>query len=118
VKLGRLLPALLAMAACHTGTTSLYIWDGYEDAVFASCAEPDGFDAQGTIAELEALVERANAEQRGVPPGVHAFLGYLYYREGDVDGALAAFESEKELYPESTVFVDGMLARMGARTEG
>ena len=106
---------LLALLFAGCGTTSgMYEWGEYEDTVFEVCRAPDGFDSQTAIAGLEEMVDEASASEQAVPPGTHAFLGYLYYLNGDVDGAVAAFHSEKELYPESTVFMDGLLKRIGA----
>ena len=107
-----LLFASLLLAGCQA--SGIYQWGGFEDTVFDVCLTPDGFDNQKAIGELEELIGKANASERGVPPGTHAFLGYLYYLNGDVDGAAAAFMSEKELYPESTVFINGLLERIGA----
>jgi hypothetical protein len=104
---------MLLLTGCQ-GPSGLYEWGGYEDSVYRVCEQPDGFETQAEIDRLEAVVAKANESERGVPPGLHAYLGYLYYTIGDVDSATAAFESEKELYPESVVFVDGLMKRMGA----
>jgi hypothetical protein len=47
-----------------------------------------------------------------VPPGYHAHLGYLYYQSGKADQALQSFETEKQLFPESTRFMDLLISRM------
>jgi hypothetical protein len=49
---------------------------------------------------------------RQVPPGEYAMLGFLYYRLGDLKQATDCLLREKELYPESATFVDGMIRRM------
>lgn len=102
----------LLLTGCQGGP--LYEWGSYEDSVYRVCEQPDGFETQAEIERMEALVAKANESERGVPPGIHAHLGYLYYTIGDVDSAAAAFESEKELYPESVVFIDGLMKRMKA----
>lgn len=77
---------------------------------------PGKADPTTQIARLEADVERTEAGGRRVPPGVHAHLGYLYYGQGQIDAAYAEFVTEKTLFPESSVFIDGILARMRERT--
>ncbi len=40
---------------------------------------------------------------------MHAQLGYLDERTGDHESAVLEFTAERELYPESAVFIDGLL---------
>ena len=52
------------------------------------------------------------AETKPVPPGWHAHLGYLYYHAGKLDQARQEFETEKATFPESTVFMNRLLAKL------
>lgn len=108
---------LVPLVGCGGGRHGLYLWSGYEESV-RHMSSPEGeLDVDADIERMVSLVERSR--ERGVPPapGIHAHLGYLYSLRGDLDNALAAFESEKELYPESRVFVDGLEARLRAGHE-
>lgn len=105
----------LPLTACGS-SRSLYAWGVYEDSVHAVCSVPDAIDVGHEIERLVQLVKASAEAKLDVAPGVHAHLGYLYSLQGDLDSATAAFLSEKELYPESTVFIDGLLARLDART--
>ena len=109
-----LVAATVVLAACET-TPPLYRWGIYEDLIYRGYRDPGSSDPVTDAARLSEDVERTRAEGRAVPPGVHAHLGYLYYSQGDLGQALAHLERERELFPESAVFVDGMLARIGAR---
>ena len=106
--------ALVAIATTFAGCASdgLYSWGSYEESVYRVCEDPEGFDRAANIDRLTTIVERAAAKERRVAPGVHAHLGYLHYMNGDADTAIAAFLAEKDAYPESTVFVDGMVERI------
>lgn len=104
----------LPLAACGS-SRSLYAWGEYEESVYAVCAEPGAIDVGREVERLVQLVKASAEAKVDVAPGVHAHLGYLYSLQGDLDTATAAFLSEKELYPESAVFIDGLLARIGAR---
>jgi len=94
------------------GTPHLYYWGSYEDSVFAVAAQPDGFDVDEQIDELETQVEKTNNKGLRVPPGLHAHLAYLYSFRGDLASARNNLEREKALFPESTVFVDGLIVRL------
>ena len=104
-----LIATLLACAGCQSPT--LYEWGGYESSVYAvTNAEAD---VGSEIEIIQATLQRGTDKDKPAPPGMHAHLGYLYLINDDPDNATAAFETEKELYPESTVFIDGIMERLG-----
>lgn len=103
--------ALLPLLIAGCGSPGLFEWGAYEDSVYRLCATPDSADIDADIQRLSELVERAATNERPVGPGVHAHLGFLYSLAGDDDSAAAALLAEKDAYPESAVFVDGLLAR-------
>lgn len=106
---------LLLLASCSS--TSMYDTSGYKHCVYQMTATPDAVEVDMQIATMEGVLERARAADQRVAPGIHAHLGYLYSLRGDMDSTLAAFLSEKELYPEATVYIDGLLARMQVPAE-
>ncbi len=101
----------LLLAGCQS--SALYEWGPYEDSVHALCTDFVESDPVEELAGLDLHVSRLAEEDRVPPPGVHAQLGYLEYLAGNADAAVRHFEAEKTLYPESTVFIDGLLRRMG-----
>lgn len=109
-----LAPALLLapFAGCVSSPPGLYRWGSYEDSVAQSCREPGGEHVPDQIRKLSGEIEKARVEGARVGPGVHAHLGWLYELTGNHESAALEFAAEKELYPESAVFVDGLLRRM------
>lgn len=114
VRARRILAILVAVPLTACQGTSLYEWGGYEASVYEVTRSAGEVDVAAEIERLTQVVVRSRERDKPVPPGLHAHLGYLYSLSGDLDSAVAAFESEKEQYPEATVFVDGVLARMRA----
>lgn len=104
--------ALAALASGCAEPKSLYRWGEYESLVYEMYMRPGKADPTTQIAKLNADIERTNAEGQHVPPGVHAHLGYLYYGQGQLDAAYEQFTIEKQLFPESATFIDGILQRM------
>jgi hypothetical protein len=51
-----------------------------------------------------------------VAPGLLAELGYLHLEDGDIPGAIALFEEEKALFPESKKLMNDVIARLSAGT--
>jgi hypothetical protein len=93
----------------------LYSWGHYEAVVYATYAKPGSVPPERQIELLEQDYQKARSENKPVPPGFHAHLGYLYYQIGRLDEARREFETEKARFPESVVFIDRLLARLGGK---
>ena len=106
---------LLAVAAAGCGSPSIYSWGHYEDLMYVSYSKPGKLPAEAQIEKLEADYQKARSENKPVPPGFHAHLGNLYYTIGKGDQARQEFETEKTNFPESTVFMDRMIASLNKK---
>lgn len=106
--------ALPALGAC--ARAPLYAWGRYENLIYEMYLKPGQADPVTQTAKLTEDIDKAGAEGKPVPPGVHAHLGYLYYQQGNASGARQEFQIEKTLFPESAAFVDGVLQRLNQRT--
>ena len=107
--------ALLVLAATGCGGDGpLDRWGHYEGVLYDMYAHPGKADPATQIAQLSEDIQRAQAEGERVPPGVHAHLGYMYYLQGNAEAAARELQTEKELFPESAVFIDRLLARLAA----
>lgn len=109
--MNRLLPGLvllLLLAGCQTARP-LYFWGQYEALIYQSYVSPEKASADVQVTKLKADLEKAKSADLPSPPGLHAHLGYLYYTLGRFDEAQAEFETEKQLFPESAVFIDRLL---------
>jgi hypothetical protein len=108
--------ALAATAAALTAGCAvkpeIYSWGVYEDLIYEMYAEPGAADPDTQVARLSGDITRTESEGRRVPPGVHAHLGYMYYLTGNTDAAVAEFATEREQFPESAVFIDGIFQRL------
>lgn len=107
------LALLLLLAGCAAPT--LYSWGSYEAVVYATYAKPGAMPPERQIELLEQDYQKARSENKPVPPGFHAHLGYLYYQIGRLDEARREFETEKAWFPESVPFMDRLLASLGAK---
>lgn len=105
---------LAALVASGCGPGLLYHWGHYEGLVYEMYASPGEAEPAEQIDELTEDIATAQAKGRLVPPGVHAHLGYMYLQQGNAAAACDQFAIEKRLFPESTVFMDRLLAQMEA----
>jgi hypothetical protein len=103
---------LLLISGCGTTKPPLYRWGEYEQLLYQMYSEPGKAEPGTQVAKLSEDIGRTQAEGKRVPPGVHAHLGYMHYMQGNHGAAMSAFATEKALFPESAVFVDGIIKRL------
>ena len=106
-----LLGTALVLTGCAT-QKSRYEWGSYEEVVYASYLAREDVPAQRQVEVLEKDYQTARSENKRMPPGWHAHLGYLYYQVGKGDQARQELMTEKAEFPESAVFVDRLLANV------
>jgi len=104
--------AVLVISGCATQKPLIYRWGEYEQLVYEMYAAPGKAEPGAQVTKLSEDVERTLAEGKRVPPGVHAHLGYMYYIQGNEGAAINEFATEQKLFPESAVFIDGILKRL------
>ena len=104
-----LLAALLTACA---GRPTLYQWGSYEDQLYDMYSDPGKVPAEKQLGDLEADYQKARSENKNVPPGYHAHMGYLYYQLGKTDQALQSFGTERTLYPESAEYMKLLISRL------
>lgn len=105
-----LISSLAVLYGC-AGKSNLYYWGEYEPIIYDMYVNPGKADAHTQIAKLTTTIQRAQNSERQVPPGLYAHLGMIYAQIGDPGTAVEAFLAEKELYPESAFFIDGIMKR-------
>ena len=101
----------VSLAGC-AAPPSTYSWGSYEEVMYASYVARTDVPAEKQIELLEKDYQQARAQNRRVPPGWHAHLGYLYYEAGKPDQARQELLTEKAEFPESRIFVDRLLANV------
>ena len=103
--------AAVALSGCAT-QHSRYEWGSYEEVVYASYLAHDDVPAEKQVELLEKDYQIARSQNKRMPPGWHAHLGYLYYQVGKGDQAQQELMTEKAEFPESAVFVDRLIANV------
>ncbi len=102
----------LFLTACANQNNRLYQWGSYENMVYESYHEAGKHSSQSQIIEMEKDLEKARAANKSLPPGHYAHLGYLYFQNGQLDKALTALQTEKTIFPESTIYMDRLIAQI------
>lgn len=101
---------ILFLTGCQT-VRPLYYWGQYEGSLYQNYSNPGKTSPDEQILKLREDITKAAAAGLPVNPGLHAQLGYLYYSKGQLEAAQKEFETEKTLFPESTVLMDRLLEK-------
>lgn len=101
--------ATLVILLTGCAPQGLFYWGDYESSLYGRYVENDG---QHTEAYLRSTFTEAESQHRRVPPGVYADYGFLLYTRGDKAGAIAYFEKERALYPESAALMNKLIERI------
>ena len=97
----------LAFLCLITGcSVTSYDWNGYDTMLYQHYRDPTKH--QEFTEKLQEAVGDAENSNR-VPPGLYAEYGYLLYEGGAYQTAIDYFRKEKNLWPESHVFMDKMI---------
>ena len=98
---------VVLLSACAAPDPPLYRWGAYEDILYAGYKKPESSEPVAEAQLIATDMTRTESEGREVPPGVRIHLGYLYFIQGRDSEAAALFETEREKFPESAVFING-----------
>lgn len=97
------------LAGCATSPKTLYQWEGYQPQVYEYFKGEKGTQEQ--ISVLEQDLQKIRAKGNMPPPGYHAHLGMLYASLGKDDQVVQEFETEKTLFPESSIYMDFLMKK-------
>jgi hypothetical protein len=114
ILLGITLLALLLTACQKQG---IFYWGDYSNTYYNKMKNPCEATGTAHLKSLENIIEQSKTKNLSVPPGVHAEYGYIMLKAGKTDVAIASFEQEKALYPESRIFMDRLIASASAHKD-
>jgi hypothetical protein len=105
-----ILASVLLLTGCAAKQSpAIYQWGAYQPQVYEYFKGQTGSAAQ--IDALEQSLQQIRAKGNTPPPGFHAQLGMLYASVGKSGQAMQEFEAEKELFPESSAYMDFLMKK-------
>lgn len=98
---------LLLVTGCNS-TPPNYYYGEYTSTVY-SYFKADEITIDEQVEQLEEIIQTAAQNNMLVAPGVHAHLGMLYFELGNQSLGIQNLEIEKQLFPESSTYIDFLL---------
>ena len=110
----KLVLTLLIFTAFLSGcksTPPMYMYENYSESFYALKKESGHESDAQWQSSLESIVKKSNAKAVRVPPGIYANLGYIQLKSSNYPKAIAFFEQEKSIYPESSRFMENLIKK-------
>jgi hypothetical protein len=89
-----------------------YYWGQYETIIYTQYNEPGKATPEYQIEKMREDIQKAKSQNKPLPPGFFAHLGYQYLLAGKAVEAQNCFKIEKKRFPESTVLMNRFLAKI------
>ncbi len=102
---------IVSLTGCATNK-NLYNWGSYEPQIYSYFK---GDSPEKQINELEAHLAEMNSNGSKPPPGFYAHLAMLYSKVGREAEVKNMFEMEKNIYPESKIFINNIVNGFGVK---
>lgn len=116
------LVTVVAVFACAMGVTACmpapqFYWGSYEESLYSRQQHAGAGGETEAATMLLATINDAQATNAKVGPGIHGDYGYLLFKQGQVDEAIAEMQKEAAAYPESKPLMDTMVSRIQGRKD-
>lgn len=98
----------MMLASCTT-TTTLYNWNDYVNSSYQYYKQQTPESTARLMKTYEAMINKPNGSRKTIAPGICAEYGYFLIQNGKKEEGVTMLKKEKELYPESTQFMDRLI---------
>ncbi|WP_025040723.1 DUF4810 domain-containing protein [Nitrosospira briensis] len=105
----RCMMLVVAIGLVGCSAPSIYHWGQFEDGLHDRYVSQNHPQADAYLLET---ITKAEQENLRIPPGAYADYGFLLFKRGDREGAIAYFEKEKRFFPESSAFMTKLIERV------
>ena len=102
---------LFLVVGCATPREEIYYWGAYEQLIHDAYVKPGSADPQTQIEKINVDIQKSESLGKKTAPGIYAHLGFMYAIQGKDSQSKEALMEEQSLYPESSIFIDGMMTR-------
>jgi hypothetical protein len=98
---------VMLLAGCVARHPDRYTWGNYDGSLYAYYKNPANSAAY--MESLSKIVAQAETSTKPIAPGLYAEYGYMLLQQKKTDEAIVYFNKEKQAWPESGYFMDGMI---------
>jgi len=104
-----IIPTMLLFIGCAQKAKPLYSWENY---LYTSTEYGMNQDKKEAFNKHKLELEKVIEKNKKVPPGIYAEYGQMLLESDKPEKAKEFFLLEKKIYPESSVFIDRLIAKV------
>lgn len=97
---------VLLLSGCVVTSPVGYYWGSYSKTYYTLLKDPSEKNVLAHEDNLRKIIRVSEEKNLKVAPGIQAELGYLVSKKNNNQEAIALYEKEVNLYPESKVFLE------------
>lgn len=101
----------IGLVGCTTVSPGGYYWGKYSYTYHDLLKNPGETTRAAHEATLMDIITKSKEKDLRTPPGIHAELGNLLSDADKNDEAVAQYQAERDLYPESAIFLQRLLVK-------
>lgn len=101
----------IGLVGCTTVSPGGYYWGKYSYTYHDLLKNPGEITRAAHVETLQDIITKSQEKSLRTPPGIHAELGNLLSNANRDDEAAAQYQAERDLYPESAVFLQRLLVK-------
>jgi hypothetical protein len=102
----------IGLAGCTSVSPGGYYWGKYSYSYHELLKNPGDTTRAAHVVTLQDIIATSKEKSLRTPPGIHAELGNLLSNANRNDEAAAQYQAERDLYPESAVFLQRLLVKV------
>ena len=103
--------SVVLVSGCVSTPKPIYDYGAYSESFYAMKKDSGAENSEQWRVELENIITNSHAQSLRVPPGVYANLGYIFLKANNTEKAISYFEEEKNIYPESEIFMKNLIKK-------
>ncbi len=106
----------LTLSSIACAPQKQFYWGSYEDSLYSRQQHAGAEGEAGASTMLISTINEApSSGTQKIGPGIHADYGYLLFKQGKPEEAMAELQKEASLYPESKPLMDTIISRIQGR---
>ncbi|MEG1543924.1 MAG: DUF4810 domain-containing protein [Tannerellaceae bacterium] len=103
--------SMMTMTTTPTQTAPLYSWNDYTESSYQYYKKQTPEATERLMKTYGAMIKKQNGSRKALAPGIYAEYGYFLIQHGKKDEGVAMLKKEKEIYPESSIFMDKLIKK-------
>lgn len=101
---------IIGLTSCGT-PRSLYSWYNYDSNLYSYNKKRTEKEEKALVEAYEKIINKQRGIRNTIPPGICAEYGFMLIEKGNISEGITYLKREVALYPESSIFINRIIAQ-------